>query len=101
MTQPGIHGIRLSSMLRHITWCIGLLLCLVISNALTRAQDGALFDFQSAFWNNLHSYLHALTRAGAPLRDLLPAAATVDEQQQWATALTAYRNDYGKRSLLF
>jgi hypothetical protein len=68
---------------------------------MARAQDRALFDFHSAFWSNLHTYLHALTRANAPLQESLPATATVGERQQWEAALAVYRQDYGKRSQLF
>src|SRR5918994_560214 len=65
------------------------------------AQPDALFDFQSAFWVNLHNYLHALARAGAPLVDPLPQSATTDEREQWDAAVQQYRERFGKRSLLF
>ena len=35
-----------------------------------------LFDLHSAFWINLHHYLHALGRSNSPLSEPLPEAAT-------------------------
>jgi hypothetical protein len=71
--------------------------------ALTPAPVGAqapLFDFHSAFWINLHHYLHALGRPGG-LTETLPADATASERQAWTDAVTTYRTRYGMRSLVF
>ena len=60
-----------------------------------------LFDFHSAFWVNLHHYLHALARSGSPLNESLPDSATASERAVWATAVANYRERFGRRSLLF
>ena len=88
-------------MLRHSARHASLLAFVLLAAASPKTQDLVLFDFRSAFWSNLHSYLHALSRANAPLRESLPANATAGERQQWDAAVAAYRTDYGKRSLLF
>lgn len=60
-----------------------------------------LFDFQSAFWVNLHNYLHPLGRSDAPLVEPLPESATAGERERWNAAVQQYRDRFGKRSLLF
>jgi hypothetical protein len=65
------------------------------------AAQTTVLEFHSAFWMNLHHYLHALTRADAPLVEELPPAASAVEQKQWASALAFYRSRFAKRSLLF
>ncbi len=67
----------------------------------TRGHQQWLFDFQSAFWVNMHHYLHALARSGSPLAEPLPDGATPEDQQQWRAAVESYRTRYGRRSLLF
>ena len=67
----------------------------------THGHQQLLFDFQSAFWVNLHQYLHALARNGSPLAEPLPDGATPEDQQQWRAAVESYRTRYGRRSLLF
>ena len=64
-------------------------------------QQQQLFDFHSGFWMNLHTYLHALTRANSPLVEPLPDSASSEEQERWAAGVAAYRARFGKRSLLF
>ena len=64
-------------------------------------KPAALFDFQSAFWVNLHNYLHALARPSAPLVEPLPEGATGGEMDQWAAAIEQYRERFGTRSSLF
>jgi hypothetical protein len=64
-------------------------------------QRTELFDFHSAFWMNLHHYLHASGRATVPLVASFPAEATVDERARWSAAVETYRARYGKRSLVF
>lgn len=59
------------------------------------------FDFHSAFWMNLHHYLHALGRAQTPLVEELPAEATASERAHWAQAIEFYRTRFGKRRLVF
>jgi hypothetical protein len=61
----------------------------------------SLFEFHSAFWMNLHHYLHALARASTPLVEDLPPSATDVERQQWAGAVEFYRTRFGKRRLVF
>ena len=73
----------------------------VIVSASPARQPTTLFDFQSAFWVNLHNYLHALARSGAPLVEPLPYSATVDERARWTAAVEQYRIRFGKRSILF
>ena len=65
-----------------------------------RAQ-APLFDFHSAFWINLHHYLHALGRSNSPLNESLPETATPAERATWSAIVAKYRDLYGKRSLLF
>jgi hypothetical protein len=79
-----------------------LLTALVLASAVSpvRAQP-PLFDLHSAFWINLHHYLHALGRSGSPLTESLPAAASATERDAWDAAVATYRSVYGKRSLLF
>ena len=60
-----------------------------------------LFEFRSAFWVNLHHYLHALGRDAMPLREHLPAAATAGERDAWHAAVASYRRRYGALSPLF
>lgn len=69
------------------------------TDALGRQQP--LFDLHSAFWMNLHHYLHALARPALPLSVTLPSNAAARERQQWVAAVDHYRVQYGKRSLLF
>jgi hypothetical protein len=69
------------------------------TDALARQQP--LFDFHSAFWMNLHHYLHALARPASPLSVALPSNVPAGERQQWVEAVDHYRVQYGKRSLLF
>ena len=61
----------------------------------------ALFAMRSAFWINLHQFLHATARGG----DAPPPAAggplTPAERQAWERALALYRRDYARRDLLF
>jgi hypothetical protein len=61
----------------------------------------ALFDFKSAFWMNLHTYLHAHARANAPIAEPLPEAAAANDREAWRAAIAGYRERYGKRSSLF
>jgi hypothetical protein len=65
------------------------------------AQRQQLFDFHSSFWMNLHTYLHALARVGAPIVEPLPETATASERERWEAAVADYRQRFGKRSLLF
>ena len=65
------------------------------------AQQQRLFDFHSSFWMNLHTYLHALARAGAPIVEPLPDTASDEDRARWDAAVASYRERYGKRSLLF
>jgi hypothetical protein len=65
------------------------------------ARQPPLFDFHSAFWMNLHHYLHALARPASPLSVALPSNVPAGERQQWVEAVDHYRVQYGKRSLLF
>ena len=60
-----------------------------------------LFNFHSAFWMNLHHYLHALARASEPLTEELPASASDSERTQWSAAVDFYRSRFGKRRLVF
>ena len=72
--------------------------------AIAGAPAGAqapFFDFHSAFWVNLHHYLHALSRSGGPLNESLPDSATASEREIWTAAVASYRERFGKRSLLF
>jgi hypothetical protein len=79
-----------------------LVIVLLVRSATSSANAQApLFEFNSAFWINLHHYLHALGRAGQPLTESLPAAAARPERDAWDTAIATYRERYGKRSLLF
>lgn len=64
-------------------------------------QPAVLFDFHSAFWVNLHNYLHALARSGSPLVEPLPERATGDERARWNDAIEQYRARFGTRSMLF
>lgn len=73
---------------------------LVAQPAAPHAQT-PLFDFHSAFWMNLHHYLHALARPNEPLLDALLVDATAEERKQWSAAVDYYRVHYGKGSLLF
>jgi hypothetical protein len=77
----------------------GLLCCFLFVHS--PPQQPALFEFHSAFWTNLHHFLHALTRPSSPLAMSLPAEATVEERARWNDALGAYRARYAQRSLLF
>lgn len=74
---------------------------LLLAAAMCVSTQQALFDFHSAFWMNLHHYLHALARAAEPLDAELPASATDAERRQWAAAVDFYRTRYGKRRLVF
>lgn len=65
------------------------------------ASAQELFDFHSAFWMNLHHYLHALGRASEPLIEELPAGATDVDRGQWTAAVDFYRSRFGKRRLVF
>ena len=76
-----------------------LLLCTHSTGAHVRQSE--LFDFHSAFWMNLHHYLHALARPGGALSEAIPANATAEERRRWTEAVDYYRVQYGKRSLLF
>lgn len=69
------------------------------TEALARQQP--LFDFHSAFWMNLHHYLHAVARPASPLSVALPSNVAAAERQRWVEAVEHYRVQYGKRSLLF
>ena len=60
----------------------------------------ALFSFHSAFWINLHFYLHALCRNSEPITEPLPTTATTREQDEWAKAIAIYRERHGSHSLL-
>jgi hypothetical protein len=73
----------------------------VAQSTAAHGRQPALFDFHSAFWMNLHHYLHALARPTGALPDVVPASATADERQRWAAAADHYKRHYGKRSLLF
>jgi hypothetical protein len=75
-----------------------LLLVLAWSGA---GRQARLFELHSAFWINLHHYLHALARPNGPLRETLPAATTPAEHDAWNAAVATYRERYGRRSLLF
>jgi hypothetical protein len=81
---------------------ISLLACVLLASS-TQAdgRQQRLFDFHSAFWMNLHHYLHALARPGGALPDVVPTSAADDERQRWTDAVDHYRLHYGKRSLLF
>jgi hypothetical protein len=70
------------------------------ANLPARAPEAPLFEFHSAFWINLHHYLHALGRQNSPRADMLPAGATVGELQAWAGAIAHYREHYGARRLV-
>ena len=78
----------------------GLVCCLLLA-PVPASQRTSLFDFHTAFWMNLHHFLHAQARPGSPVITSLPAGATAEERAQWAAAIQAYRTAYGKRSLLF
>jgi hypothetical protein len=71
------------------------LLFVTVGAARTVAQSPALFEFQSAFWVNLHHYLHALGRQQSPLQEDLPATATTAERDAWQAAVASYRTRYG------
>ncbi len=86
---PAISGGRLYVRTRGMLYCFG------------NDPSASLFEITSHFWVNLHHYLHALARPGAPLIESLPANATDAEKEQWANAVQQYRERYGKRSLLF
>jgi pimeloyl-ACP methyl ester carboxylesterase len=61
----------------------------------------ALFAMRSAFWINLHHFLHATARGGD---DSPPAAGgplTPGERRAWEQAVAVYRRDYAGRDLLF
>jgi hypothetical protein len=95
---------QLDSWLRRLNYMrIAVLACVfvVAQSTAAYARQPALFDFHSAFWVNLHHYLHALARPTGALPDVVPASATADERQRWAAAVDYYRLHYGKRSLLF
>lgn len=62
-------------------------------------QAPALFSFHSAFWMNLHFYLHALARTSAPITEPLPDA-TPSERDAWTKAVAAYAERHGSQSLL-
>ncbi len=64
-------------------------------------STATLFEFRSAFWVNLHHYLHALGRGASPLAEQLPASATAAECDTWAAAVASYRSRYGALSPLF
>jgi hypothetical protein len=76
-----------------------IVLCVLASSSAVRAQS--LFEFHSAFWINLHHYLHALARADTPLGEELPLQATDRERTEWQSAVDFYRSRYGKRRLVF
>jgi hypothetical protein len=82
---------------------IAVLACvlLIAQSTGAHARQTELFEFHSAFWMNLHHYLHALTRPAGTLRNDLPARASADERLQWMQAVDHYRVRFGKRSLLF
>ncbi|MEO5894330.1 MAG: PQQ-binding-like beta-propeller repeat protein [Vicinamibacterales bacterium] len=86
---PAISGGRIYVRTRSMLYAFG------------QEQSPAPFEFKSGFWVNLHHYLHALARAGGPLVEPMPEAATTAEKDQWATGVQQYRERYGKRSLLF
>lgn len=65
------------------------------------AQALPLFDFHSAFWLNLHHFLHAQARDDAPRADQLPDSAANHEREVWSAAVEGYRTRFGQRSLLF
>ena len=77
-----------------------IILLIALATALPARAQSPLFDFHSAFWINLHHYLHALARPRG-LQDALPGPATEAEREAWAAAVAVYRERYGKRSLLF
>jgi hypothetical protein len=81
--------------------CSLLVVTTIIGHAASVRQPAALFAFHSAFWVNLHNYLHALARSGGPLVEPLPERATADDRDRWAAAVQQYRERFGKRSLLF
>lgn len=82
---------------------IAILACVLLvgESGAAEARQRELFDFHSAFWINLHHYLHALTRTAGALPNEIPGNATAHERQQWTVAVNFYRAQYGKRSLLF
>jgi hypothetical protein len=78
-----------------------LILATVVAHGSPVRQPPLLFEFHSAFWVNLHNYLHALARDGSPLVEPLPESATEGERAEWNAAVEHYRRLFGKRSLLF
>jgi hypothetical protein len=78
-----------------------LLTGLVLLVASPARGQAPLFDFHSAFWINLHHYLHALGRSNSPLTEPLPQSATPAERETWAAIVAKYRDTYGNRPLLF
>lgn len=66
----------------HCAWLCGVLAFTVVAAQAAPVQNAdALFDFQSAFWPNLHNYLHALARSGGPLVEPLPESATAADRE--------------------
>ena len=82
---------------------IAILACvwLVAECGAAHARQQELFEFHSAFWINLHHYLHALARPAGALPNEIPGNAAANERQQWTAAVNFYKAQYGKRSLLF
>ena len=74
---------------------------LVATASALPAQTATLFQFRSAFWVNLHHYLHAVGRNESPLREELPSAATAAEREDWRAAVSSYRSRYGGAVVLF
>jgi len=68
--------------------------------ALERERTSRLFEFHSAFWLNLHHYLHALARQNSPRTARLPDAATAGERETWNSAVAHYRQHYATRRLV-
>jgi hypothetical protein len=66
-----------------------------------QGRQQTLFDFHSAFWMNLHTYLHALGRPNAPLDESLPSSAGAEAARQWRDAIDTYRARYARQSLIF
>lgn len=84
--------------------CVGLASSLALAVVLLaspiRAQSPSLFTFHSAFWINLHFYLHAQSRTNQPISEPLPGGATESERERWAQAVAEYRERHGSQSLL-
>jgi hypothetical protein len=74
---------------------------LVAASGAPHARQQDFFEFHSAFWINLHHYLHALARPAGALPNEIPVNATAGERQQWTGAVDFYTAQFGKRSLLF